>query len=201
MKRIEQSMKESEIRMSEKFKHHVAGNASSDCDKKNIAECKEQCVEMREMLKKMDSNFTVQMGHFVANFMKDNGELIATYTQPYLPVNQAEPSGNMNMLPSEGVCAAGAPGGGPHHATNSGGLQHVVPPQQQGTTTVVGGGQQQQHSGHENARASRQFPQNGKSSSPKPPSSWVSDPDEQWAWLYRVMEEARKKEQNVRILI
>ena len=61
--------------------------------------------------------------------------------------------------------------------------------------------QQQQHSGDENARASRQFLQNRKSSNPNPPSSWVSDPDEQWAWLYRVMEEARKKEQNVRILI
>jgi hypothetical protein len=31
-----------------------------------------------------------------------------------------------------------------------------------------------------------------------PTSSWVSDPEEQWDWLHRVMEEARRKEQNVR---
>ena len=31
-----------------------------------------------------------------------------------------------------------------------------------------------------------------------PTSSWVSDPEEQWEWLHRVMEEARRKEQNVR---
>ena len=30
-----------------------------------------------------------------------------------------------------------------------------------------------------------------------PSSSWVSDPEDQWAWLYRVMEEAKRKKQNV----
>ena len=28
-------------------------------------------------------------------------------------------------------------------------------------------------------------------------SSWVSDPEDQWAWLYKVMDEARRKKQNV----
>ena len=31
----------------------------------------------------------------------------------------------------------------------------------------------------------------------QPVSSWVSDPEEQWEWLHRVMDEARRKDQNV----
>ena len=31
-----------------------------------------------------------------------------------------------------------------------------------------------------------------------PTSSWVSDPEEQWEWLHREMDEARQKDQNVR---
>ena len=48
-------------------------------------------------------------------------------------------------------------------------------------------------------RASRQLIKNEKvaPSMSNPPSSWVSDPEEQWSWLYRIMEEARKKNQNV----
>ena len=34
-----------------------------------------------------------------------------------------------------------------------------------------------------------------------PTSSWVSDPEEQWDWLHREMDEARQKEQNVGIFI
>ena len=37
-----------------------------------------------------------------------------------------------------------------------------------------------------------------KSMQSNPTSSWVSDPTEQWEWLHRQMEEARRKEQNVR---
>ena len=31
----------------------------------------------------------------------------------------------------------------------------------------------------------------------QPVSSWVSDPEEQWEWLHMVMDEARRKDQNV----
>ena len=55
----------------------------------------------------------------------------------------------------------------------------------------------------EQTRASRKRLKSDSSAIPSmqsnPTSSWVSDPEEQWEWLHRVMEEARRKEQNVRI--
>ena len=54
----------------------------------------------------------------------------------------------------------------------------------------------------EQTRASRKRLKSDNSAIPSmqsnPTSSWVSDPEEQWEWLHRVMEESRRKEQNVR---
>ena len=57
--------------------------------------------------------------------------------------------------------------------------------------------------GTEQTRASRKRLKSSDNSAipsmqSNPTSSWVSDPEEQWEWLHRVMEEARRKEQNVR---
>ena len=51
----------------------------------------------------------------------------------------------------------------------------------------------------EQVRASRKQLKSGKvmTSISNPTSSWVSDPEEQWEWLHRVMDEARRKDQNV----
>ena len=53
--------------------------------------------------------------------------------------------------------------------------------------------------GAEQTRASRKQLKSEKvmTSKSNPTSSWVSDPEEQWEWLHRVMDEARRKNQNV----
>ena len=54
---------------------------------------------------------------------------------------------------------------------------------------------------HDKSRASRKRQDTMTPMQSNPTSSWVSDPEEQWDWLHREMDEARQKEQNVGIFI
>ena len=85
-----------------------------------------------------------------------------------------------------------------HHSVLRRGRGGIRPSQQQSTVGGRGGGEAaavkavagQQKDGDQTV-GSKEVLATG------PSSSWVSDPEDQWAWLYKVMEESRRKRQNV----